>query len=75
MTRGFIDEDRETSVNEKFTDVKATRATEKALLCTIGGEELWVPQSVIHDDSEVYQDGDEGTLVVAYWWAKSKGLV
>lgn len=59
-------------------DVKVIRATDKALLCRLEhrGEtrEVWVPQSQITDDSEVYADGDEGALVVKQWWAEREGL-
>ncbi|MFA4971166.1 MAG: hypothetical protein WC683_01040 [bacterium] len=34
---------------------------------------VWVPQSQVHEDSEVYQEGDEGTLVVSEWWAEQQG--
>jgi len=34
-----------------------------------------VPQSQIHEDSEVWKRGDEGTLVVTQWWAEQRGLV
>lgn len=37
------------------------------------GTEEWVPTSLINDDSEVYQVGDEGTLVVPEWFADEKG--
>jgi hypothetical protein len=33
----------------------------------------WVPQSQIHEDSEVYQMGDSGSLVVTRWIAEQKG--
>ncbi len=56
-------------------DVTCIRETEKALLVEYEGEEFWVPQSVIHADSEVYQKDTEGTLVVARWWAESRSLV
>jgi hypothetical protein len=36
------------------------------------GEE-WIPQSQIHDDSEVYREGTEGTLVVSAWLAQKRG--
>jgi hypothetical protein len=45
-----------------------------ALLVVIDGDEVWVPKSVIHDDSEVYQGGDTGTLMVKSWWAAKNGL-
>jgi hypothetical protein len=55
----------------EIPEVKAIRATKQALLIlTDEGDEVWVPKSVIHDDSEVYEDGHEGTLVVQEWFAK-----
>lgn len=52
------------------------RETSKAYLvrCEVGpqqGREWWVPISVVHDDSEVYSDGQNmyaGRLVVKMWW-------
>lgn len=54
--------------------------TDKALLIELEdiGEERWVPKSVIHDDSEVYEasgDGSSGDVVVMEWWATKNGLV
>lgn len=39
------------------------------------GTALWLPKSIVHDDSEVYQKGDEGTLVLPEWFAIKEGLV
>lgn len=39
------------------------------------GEEIWVPRSQIHDDSEVYTetgDNSEGRLVVTAWLASQE---
>jgi hypothetical protein len=36
---------------------------------------VWVPRSLISDNSEVYDDGHEGTLVIPEWWAVQEGLV
>ena len=60
-----------------FHDVKVKRDTGKALLVLIEGEEKWIPQSVIHADSEVYDDNEhsEGTLIVKRWWAEKEGLL
>ena len=60
-----------------FDDCEARRATAKALLVRIPdlGRDVWVPQSVIHDDSEVYEEGGTGELVLAEWWARKEGLV
>ena len=52
------------------------RTTDKALQCEVDdlGETWWVPRSVIHDDSEVYDDGHEGELIVKRWWADARGI-
>lgn len=62
-----------------FDDAQATRGTERALLCrltTDRGErrEVWVPRSQITDDSEVFEVGDDGKLVVKSWFAEREGL-
>lgn len=36
-------------------------------------EELCVPRSVVHEDSEVFEVGHEGTLLIARWFAEQKG--
>ena len=45
-----------------------------SLLCDVEGEEVWIPKSQIHDDSEVYEDGTDGDLVISRWIAEKKGL-
>ncbi|HZR80433.1 MAG TPA: hypothetical protein VFD92_04975 [Candidatus Binatia bacterium] len=59
--------------------VRAIRGCDSglALLCAIPGNpprELWVPHSVIMDDSEVFEPGHEGQLVVKPWFAFKEGL-
>jgi hypothetical protein len=34
----------------------------------------WIPRSVVHEDSEVQEQGDEGDLFVAEWYALKEGL-
>jgi hypothetical protein len=34
----------------------------------------WIPQSVVHEDSEVYASGHEGKVIVQEWWADKEGL-
>ena len=58
----------------KFEDVRALRETTRAVLVSIDGDEYWVPKSQIDDDSEVWQDGQQGDLVVSEWWAAREGL-
>ena len=59
----------------RVRNVTVKRATGKALLVeTEDGDEHWIPQSQIDDDSDVYADGDVGDLVISEWIAKQKGL-
>lgn len=53
------------------------KATDAALLVEVDGEELWIPQSHILADSEVFDDEDNSTgmLVMTAWIAKKKGLL
>lgn len=59
----------------KVDQVKAE--SDKAILVEIEGEQVWVPKSQIHDDSEVYSKASGeggGDLVVSTWWAEQRGL-
>lgn len=57
---------------------EVVRSTEKALLVQLeSGDTKWIPKSVIHDDSEVYEeagDASAGDVVVMAWWARKEGL-
>jgi len=72
--RTICDEDNE---GEPVTieDVLAKGASEKAVLCVIDGEEYWIPKSQITDDSEVYDRGHKGKLVITRWLAQRRELV
>lgn len=37
---------------------------------------IWIPKSVVHDDSEVFDAGRNarGRLVLLAWWAEREGL-
>jgi len=60
----------------EFLNTVCIKGTEKALLIRFEtGEEEWIPQSQIDDDSEVYAEGDEGTLIIPEWIATERGLV
>jgi hypothetical protein len=65
---------------------ECTAETERAINVTIRdglrpgvrGRSLWVPKSVIHDDSEVYgftDDSGTGRLIVYRWFAEKEDLV
>jgi hypothetical protein len=75
--RTIRDEDKPRShATETFGGCRALRATALALLVRFeDGKEYWVPQSQIDDDSEVYEAGGEGKLVVSHWWADKQGLL
>lgn len=36
---------------------------------------IWVPLSAIHDDSDIYEPGHSGKLVIKYWFAEQKNWV
>jgi hypothetical protein len=57
----------------RMQEVVAIAETEKAVLCVVMGEEVWVPKSVIADDSEVFGEGGEGLLVVQRWFGEKLG--
>jgi hypothetical protein len=66
--------------SERFEPVsienaRAIKATSMAILVEVDDEEYWIPISQIDDDSEVYQKGDEGTLIIPRWLAEEKGLI
>lgn len=45
-----------------------------AILCKQGDKTFWVPKSVIHDDSEIWDKvGQEGKLIVQAWFAEKEG--
>lgn len=58
-------------------DCTVLAEADKALLIDIpdANDEVWVPKSAIHDDSEVFDNGDngEGMLVVKAWFARQQG--
>lgn len=61
----------------EFEDVEVVKETERAFLVRLAnGDEAWVPKSVIHDDSEVFEaegDGASGTLVLPEWFVEKNG--
>lgn len=56
---------------------RCTRSTDKAIMVWLDSEPRgarWIPQSCVHDDSEVYEAGQTGNMVVHEWWAEKEGL-
>ena len=58
----------------EVADCVCRTATAKAILVVRGSEEVWIPTSQIHRDSEVYRVGTVGTLVIPRWVAEMKDL-
>ena len=69
MGRGDRDEE-----SVSIEDVRATAETDAAILCKWDDHEEWIPKSQIHEDSEVYEKGHEGTLVITAWIARQKNI-
>ena len=46
---------------------------ELSLKVNLEGEEVLIPKSQIHDNSEVYKAGTEGSLIVTEWLAEKRG--
>ena len=51
-----------------------------AILVNVEGEELWIPESQVHADSDFYvgcgcDEGDTGTLAITEWIATEVGLL
>lgn len=49
-------------------------ATDKALLCTVGTEDIWIPRSQLHDDCELSEKDDEGDLIIPKWLAAKNDI-
>jgi len=56
-------------------NAKATGETDKGIWVEADDldEAAFIPQSQIDDDSEVWQKGDEGDLIVSDWLARERG--
>lgn len=76
--RGIRDEDgkREDAEPVTFKEASALKETERALLCEVDGKQFWIPKSIIHDDSEVFdaKGNREGALVLPQWFVEKEGI-
>ncbi len=59
---------------ESFDDCEARKETSKAFLVYIPDhdKEVWVPKSVIGDESDLHEEGDTGTLYVEGWFVEKE---
>lgn len=60
----------------KIPGCRGIGQTPKSILveCEDWDEPIWIPQSQIDDDSEVYAKGTEGMLIISGWIADQKGI-
>lgn len=69
MSNWYEHDDDHVAVDGVF----CVRDTDKALLIKEGlGDEdgFWCPKSVVHEDSEVWKDQTDGTLIIKRWLAE-----
>lgn len=58
----------------KVIEARALHETEKALLVEVEGEKHWIPKAAISDDSETFEFGTDGNLIILEAIAESKGI-
>lgn len=58
-------------------NAECVRTTDKAILVRADefDEPVWIPQSQVHEDSEVWKLGQTGDLVVTEWFAEKQGWI
>lgn len=70
--RTILDHERNSGVF--IGEAVCLNASPKAIRVSIGGQARWIPQSCVHDDSEVWKPGQQGRLIVLAWFAEKEGL-
>lgn len=59
-----------------WEDCKCVGESEKAIkIAGVKEQPAWFPKSVVHNDSECYKAGTDGTFVLKRWFAEKEGLV
>ncbi len=59
-----------------YGNIVVVQRGKKALLVQYEGDEQWIPFSLIHEDSEIYESankGAEGQLAIPEWKAEQLG--
>lgn len=64
------------SREKEYVEVEAVCVSETAaaILVEVEGKKFWVPKSLLSEDSEVTEPGDNGVLVVEEWFALNAGI-
>jgi hypothetical protein len=64
--------------SDDYTEVRSvtcTKETAQAILIALDtGRSVWIPKSQLGEDSEVYAEGTNGTLILKTWLAEQEGL-
>lgn len=59
-------------------DVEVRASSPDAILIEVlvnkTAKKIWIPRSQISNESEVFDEGDEGTLVIPRWLAEREAL-
>lgn len=64
------------SGHTEFDNCVARKESDDGLLVELDtGEEVWLPKSQIHANSEVYEMGTDGVLIIPEWLAIVKEMV
>ena len=73
MAKHFKKDDEE---KVEWEDCICVGETERAIkVAGVENTPVWIPKSMIHDDSEVFALEGDGTLVVKRWWAGKQGWI
>ena len=58
-------------------DAKIVKDTGKAILVNAPefNEDVWIPQSQVDDNSEIWKEGESGDLLVTDWFAEKQGWI
>jgi len=64
---------KEDLVEVEIDEVKWDRP--RSLIVVFEGEEVLIPKSQIGESSEVWSEGDSGTLVIPRWLARDRGMI
>lgn len=79
MMRDADDDDDDGDDRVSLGVGQVTLASDLALRVSLAehdGRNLWIPRSVLHDDSEVFDDKANafGRVIVKGWWARERGF-
>ena len=60
----------------EFDNCVVRKDSDQAIYVELDSGELhWIPKSLVHDNSEVYEMGTDGVLIIPEWLAVKKEMV